>query len=352
MCKPEALSKEKDAMQAEKSKQQRNDGGENDQFTVTTASVSSSVLSGVLHGVVWTVFSLNFPILLSGKEVYSKIYQSASFEYDPRVSVFDNTVWTYGTDYALATMTAFMACWILRTSNRAKNSIAKRLSRISAAMLVLYSIQTACGGLAHHNFLTVESRNSLAFRVLWTICVGAVFVAAAAMGMIGTECLELFQLRSNCPPLLKTLPRPSHTYWVFYGAIGTIACICGASSFQRPACDIFIAGTTQTPSTFYCMLFLYLVEHPKITNTIKILGLFGFIQNAFLLPLYPILVLNFGWSLPATNTLLHTNLFCAWFLQALALQRIVKALVEETGTEAGLQKQQPTITASNNKKVQ
>ena len=77
------------------------------------------------------------------------------------------------------------------------------------------------------------------------------------------------------------------------------------------------------------MAFLYLVEHPAFSNRMRIWGLIGFIMNAFMLPLYPYLLLDLGWSLPATNTLMHTNLCVAWSLQGLVLQRVVKGVVEE-----------------------
>lgn len=331
-------------------------GHGNSNGTVTATSVSSSVLSGLLHGVLWVVVSLNLPFILSGQDVANKLYQKASFEYDPKISLFDNTIWTYGTDYALATITAGFASWILHTSNRsASPPMAKRLARVSASMLFLYAISTGAGGVAHHTFLTIESRNTLVFRVLWTICVGTVCLAPTAMGMIGNECLRIFQLRKDCPPLLKTMPRISDAFWLVYGAVITISCLMGGMSFQRPACDIFIGGITQTPCTFYCMAFIYLVEHPKITTGIKIRGLVGFIMNAFMLPLYPMLILKLGWSLAATNTLLHSNLCVAWSLQGLTLQRIVKALVEEQEEseqiteEQRLQEHPPTVMA---KKIQ
>jgi len=321
----------------------------NDSVNDDTTSTLSSVLSGVLVGVLFLVFALNFPFMLSGQDVGDKIYQKASFEYDPAISLFDNTIWTYGTDYALATITGGIAFWILNASNQSSSDDHKPLARASATMLFLYAISTGAGAIAHHNFLTVESRNSMTFRLLWTICVGTVFLAPTAMGIIGNECLHIFQARLDCPPLLKSMPRVTDIFWVIYGAVGTIACALGFMSFQRPACDIFIAGITQIPCTFYCMAFIFLVEHPSITKGIKIGGLLGFIMNAILLPLYPILVVNLGWSLAATNTLLHSNLCVAWSLQGLTLLKVVKILVEETKDE---QHQEPSIEAQASKKVQ
>lgn len=300
-----------------------------DVMTIEESSLSWSVLSGVFHGMVWCVLALYLPFFVWSLETARKFYSMASFNYDPKISLFDNTIWTYGTDYALATITGVFAVWILRTSSRSSRQEVKRLARISATMLILYSMSTGAGAIAHHFFLTVESRNSVTFRILWTICVGTVYLAAAPMGMIGSECLRIFKPRPNSSPLLKTMPYLRKSYWLMYGVTGTVGFAMGFMSFQRPACDIFIAGCTQTPCTFYFMGFLYLVEQPGITKFMKFYGLVGFILNAYLFFIYPFLVDNLGWSLAATNTYLHANLCTSWSLQGLILQRVVKSLVAE-----------------------
>jgi len=297
----------------------------------TETSMLSSAATGIFHGVLWMIIAEYLPHILSGRAIGKKIYAKAFNNYDPAVSVFDNTMWTYGTDYTLTVMTGGIAIWILQTSKQTKSDLAKRLSNISSTMLFLYATSTLLGGIAHHNFLTVESRNTMIFRVLWTTCSSTVYIVPTFMGMIGNECLKIFQARPECPPLLKSMPRLSDTHWLFYGVFGMIyAPILGFMSFQRPACDIFIAGVTQTPCTFYCMGFLYLVQHPAMTKGVVVSGLVGFIMNAYLLPLYPFLAENQGWSLGATNALMHANLFIAWGLQGLTLQRLVQGLVDET----------------------
>jgi len=302
-------------------------------------SLSWSVLSGVFHGTLWCVLSFYLPFFIWSLETTRKFYSMASFNYDPKRSLFDNTIWTYGTDYALATITGAFAVWILRTSSRSSRQEVKRLARISATMLILYSMSTGAGAIAHHFFLTVESRNSLAFRLLWTVCVSTVYLAAAPMGMIGSECLQIFQPRSNCSRVLKTMPYLRNIYWFMYGATGAFGFAKGFLSFQRPACDIFIAGVTQTPCTFYFMAFLFLVEHPGITKFMKIYGNVGFILNAHMFFIYPFIVDHLGWSMAATNTYLHANLCISWSLQGLILQRIVKSLVEEETKDEKCQKE-------------
>lgn len=324
-----------------------------DDETFTTSSLSSAVLHGVLHGVAWVIFALYCPLVLMGRDVVNKIFQHASFRYDPTISVFDNTIWTYGTDYALAVITAGFAIWIIMTSDRSDNKTAHRLSRISASLLILYSISFALAGPCHHFLYSVESRNTTLFRTIWTVCVGTVYFAPAVMGMIANECLRIFRGRNGCPPLLKNMPRTTDIFWLAYASVGTVAYALGRISYQRPAADIFVAGGTQVPCTFYFMAFLYLVDHSKITNGMKFRGLFGFIMNAFLLPLYPILVLHYGWSLPAVNTFMHTGLCINWSLQGLTLQRMVKVLAEEETQESQKHRQQEGITNSNvEKKVQ
>jgi hypothetical protein len=64
---------------------------------------------------------------------------------------------------------------------------------------------------------------------------------------------------------------------------------------------------------------------PKWT---RITGVLGFILNAPLLPMYPLLVQYTSWSTASINTLLHAWLLVAWGMQGLALRRVEKALVQ------------------------
>ena len=104
-------------------------------------------------------------------------------------------------------------------------------------------------------------------------------------------------------------------------------CALGYISFKRPACDIFIAGITQAPSTFYCLGALGLrkwgeeIDSKKkrdespiglVRLPYRLMFYVGFIGNAPLLPMYPLLVQYSGMSLAGINTLLHT---CKFFFQ-------------------------------------
>lgn len=310
-----------------------NTNSDNDTFVIKESSLLWSVLSGHFNGILWCIAALTIAFNMMSREKVEKIYKLASFEYDPEISVFDNTILTWGTDYALSVITGAFAIWIRQTSKRSSRDDIRRLALASTTMLFLYSIQTLAGAIAHQTFLTVESRNSLTFRLLWTLCVGLVYLASAPMGMIGSECLKIFQPRSNCSAILKTMPYLTNAFWLMYGVTGTFAYAKGFLSFQRPAADIFIAGVTQTPTTFYFMAFLYLVEQRGITNFMKVYGLVGFILNAYLFFIFPFLVIDLGWSLGVTNLFCHVNLCIAWSLQGLILQRLVKSLVEEDETK-------------------
>jgi hypothetical protein len=111
--------------------------------------------------------------------------------------------------------------------------------------------------------------------------------------------------------------------------LATAVVIGGGFSFQRPACDIFIAGITQFPSTFYLMYiftFGLSASMPTVQRWARIVGVIGFILNAPLLPMYPLLVQYTDWTLGSVNTLLHTWLLVAWSMQGIALRHVGQAL--------------------------
>jgi hypothetical protein len=121
-----------------------------------------------------------------------------------------------------------------------------------------------------------------------------------------------------------TLPIIPESFWIAYAICVTAIVVAGGFSFQRPACDIFFVGITQFPSTFFIMLILYagLQKYGSIHPGVRAWGCVGFILNAPLLPLYPLLVQYTDWSLGFINTLLHTWLLIAWTSQGLALRHV------------------------------
>jgi hypothetical protein len=120
------------------------------------------------------------------------------------------------------------------------------------------------------------------------------------------------------------------------------ACALGYMSFKRPACDIFIAGITQFPTTFYCLLALGLRKWPTSSSPssneeksspighvrlpYRIMFYIGFIGNAPLLPMYPVLVQYSGMSLAGINTLLHFWLMIMWGMQGISLLHLSNAI--------------------------
>jgi hypothetical protein len=304
------------------------------------------IVTGVAAAAAKIAFSLWFPFALAPLAA-DATYHWAFYNYDPVLSHFDNTFWTYGTDYGLAIITAALATWLLVTGHG--SPAAHGLVYRMAALLLLYCASVTAGGYAHQFFLTLEDRNTRAFRVTWTICVGTVCAASTAMGMSGSNMLRHFQRQleketshheqqknfgSNA--LLHHVPVLPDTFWIAFGAAVTIFCAWGGLSFQRPACDIFVAGITQTPSTFYIMIVFGLVQHPHVSNRAKVLGLFGFIGNAPLLPAYPLLVQYSNLSLGTVNALLHCCLCTSWTMQGMSVLQMTKALMRHERDEEGL----------------
>jgi hypothetical protein len=284
-----------------------------------------SVASGGVAAAAMVGFSLWFPFFLAPVAA-SKTYDWAFYLYEPEISHFDNTVWTYGTDYALAVIMLFSVISILRYS---RADFTDKLAIRSASLFLGYCISVTAGGYSHQFYTTLESRNSLSFRILWTICVGTVTSASCAMGMSGSEAIRLYQQRPTCTPLMAKLPIIPDSFWISFGLAITAVCAWGGLSFQRPACDIFIAGITQTPSSFYLMIYFYLADHAKVALSTRVFGMVGFIFNAPLLPMYPLLIQYTDWSLASVNTLLHCWLCVAWTMQAKSLREVTQALVAE-----------------------
>ena len=280
-------------------------------------------LGGFVIALGTVVFSLWFPYFLT-PDAASKTYLPAFWKYDPELSHFDNSAWTYGTDYALTIVMALLAYSCLSAST----SVETRALRLrSAGLLICYAVSVTAGGWAHQHYTTLEARNSLSFRVLWTICVGTVTAAGGFMGSCASEVSARFAvLPSRVPEAL----------WFGFGLGTTLVCVLGGLSFQRPACDIFVAGTTQSPPTFFLMAVVGCTMTRKncpINFIMKLVCLVGFIANAPLLPMYSLLIQYTDWSLAAVNTLLHCWLLVSWTKQALSLRHFIVALDQQKTEE-------------------
>ncbi len=312
-------------------------------YVLAAAFLSVSVLE----------FSLWFPLVLPGlTSAASKTYIPAFFVYDEEHTKFDNTPWTYNTDYLLTIVMSILAiqCILARSDNDQKNQRSLLLRLCSASLLICYGISTLAGAWAHQHFTSVESLNTTRFRIFWFLCVGNVSFASCYMGLIGREVQRHFGV-SNAVPM------GPWWFWPAYGCYMALTCGLGYISFKRPACDIFIAGCTQFPSTFYCLGALGIRKWPQQNNKKVAVGkessielvspmyramyYIGFISNAPLLPVYPILVQYTDMTLGGVNTFLHTWLLLAWGMQGISLVHLCKAVSKgERRVDAASEKQQ------------
>ncbi|KAL7555288.1 hypothetical protein ACHAWF_018991 [Thalassiosira exigua] len=285
-------------------------------------------------------FSLWFPFVIPGVASAAKVtYEFAWFEYDPVHTKFDNTPWTYNTDYLLTAVMSVLAvrCLACRAPDgcASKDRASLRLRLYSASLLVCYGISTLAGAWAHQHFTSVEDLNTPRFRVFWFLCMGNVSFASCYMGLIGREVQKVFGVKG-------AIPLGPWWFWPAYGSYMALTCGLGYISFKRPACDIFIAGITQFPTTFYCLGALGLrrwpsrkskKDAPEASSPINLVRLpyrimyyVGFIGNSPLLPLYPVLVQHSGMSLAGINTLLHSWLMVMWGLQGISLIHLCTAM--------------------------
>jgi hypothetical protein len=285
---------------------------------LTYGQFTKVVIAGVLCAAVNIAFSLTFPFALA-PEAAPKTYHFAFFHYDADKSHFDNTAWTWATDYGLA-----IAISTIMLNTPSQHKVSRTHAQRSWMLLLCYVFSVLAGGIAHQFYTTLEGRNSLSFRFLWTICVGTVSAATGPMGSIGTELV-----RHDHALGLKHLPVVPAWLWATMAIVATVVVALGGFSFNRPACDIFIAGTSQFASTVYMMLvFMFgLPTHP-VKRWARVAGAVGFLFNAPLLPMYPLLVQYTDWSLASVNTLLHAWLLVGWGLQGLALRSVEQSLTE------------------------
>jgi hypothetical protein len=335
--------------------------------TTTTTPLTikpSTWLEKIFYSSLWllaTYVSKLFATWLSTHQssAAAKTFIIAAYNYDQDTTYFDNTILTYGTDILLGFLMTFASyqCYSTHCS----------LGYKGCALFGFYAISVFCGGYAHATFLDVDSMNTTFFRFCWILCVGTVTFAGGFMGMCGSEINSYFHYcdhhyhhsRSSSDGSSENLDVPvnkrfdcfnlgyvhlRHELWFFYGFYMTIICIMGEISHTRPACDIFVAGTTQFIPTMYCELMMVFrkwndaipgLEESTITSAdsttnikrnTRILFYVGFMLNAPLLPSYPLLVQYTNLSLGVVNVLLHTNLTLAWGMQAYSIYHISLAI--------------------------
>ncbi|KAL9178649.1 hypothetical protein ACHAXT_001987 [Thalassiosira profunda] len=335
MCKDASLGRLSTDISIDSSKAMMETQPQNSHSSGWGSFVTNFLLAAVLSVFVLE-FSLWFPFNLPGiGSAALKTYIPAWYHYDEKDTRFDNTAWTYNTDYLLTAVMSVLAVKILMASAPdncpKKNGASLRLRLYSASLLICYGISTLAGGWAHQHFTTVDSLNTTRFRIFWYLCVGNVSFASCYMGLIGREVQKVFGVPN-------TVPLGPWWFWPVYGTYMAAATGLGYISFKRPACDIFIAGITQFPSTFYCLGALGIRKWPSrrerkddspiglVRLSYRIMYYVGFIGNAPLLPMYPLLVQYTSMSLAGVNTLLHCWLMLMWGMQGISLLHLCKAM--------------------------
>lgn len=284
------------------------------------------IVGGALAGIAVCVFSVTFPLALFPVAAVPT-YRPAGYVYHDasRQHHFDNTVWTYGTDYVIAVAILYQMYRLHRVTAGSPNT-AIHVWR-SQFLLASYVVSVTAGGWAHARYTTVESRNTWHFRLLWTLCVGAVTASVAALGGIATEWVRRDEVVG-----LAVVPALSGWFWATVGTVCTVACAMGWFSFQRPACDIFVAGVAQSVPTFYLMIQLARgLPTLSLTWRTRCIGLAAFIMMSATLPTYPLAVQYTDWSLGTVNAALHLWLTVAWSAQGWTLRQVAVALAEDGG---------------------
>jgi len=136
-------------------------------------------------------FSIRFPHWVS--QAGRDTFLPAQYKYDSSNTVFDNSILTWGTDYGITCVMIYGVLRLLSAkpwNSAYQNEVSWGLRLRAAALLLSYAISVFAGGIAHQNYSTIDSLNSLSFRILWTICVGS--VTAAGGYMVGLKkCIVL-----------------------------------------------------------------------------------------------------------------------------------------------------------------
>ena len=200
------------------------------------------------------------------KIVSKDLYVEAHYTYDISTR-FDNSFLTWGTDYMLAILTGGGALYTFLTTGPSA------LRSRCCFMLISCCVSVTVGGIAHQYFLHLDDLNTFQFRLLWSICVGFVVLTGGLIGSIGSHLLKLSHLlcdhNLNVSSRFKVIPEWLWMIWVIFFSLIVFL---GGFSMKRPACDIFIAGITQTiPSSefllclFVCFTCYDFFKIPQVT---------------------------------------------------------------------------------------
>jgi len=264
----------------------------------------------------------------SGAHLY---WIPANWQYDSAHCHFCTSMWTWGTDYVLAIFMARNAYLCLKNSKNS-NVHSYSIRRTTAVLFSVYCVSVFTGGLGHHYYTTLDDLNSLSFRILWFICVATVAMAGGIVGVMGSRFGKAYNINEA-----KILPEE---FWIGYGVLMVLISATGAMSYQRPACDTFIAGSTQTFPTFYNLWIMYhiysLKQQRQATKDIAtkhsiaqyLKYSVSYLLNAPPFPIYTQL-LHAQIDTSIINTYLHSNLFVTWNCQGYFIRYFIELLEEE-----------------------
>jgi hypothetical protein len=143
-----------------------------------STTIPSLKLSTIILWSILTYISKEFSLFLPRfqSKAGAKIFISASYNYDDDLSFFDDTILTWGTDYAICIIMLFASYQCFNaTTNYSKGILLDRSKskslRIKSSLLFFsYAISVFAGGYAHYTFTEgTDQRNTTPFRIWWTI---------------------------------------------------------------------------------------------------------------------------------------------------------------------------------------
>lgn len=278
---------------------------------------------------------------------YVRVFRfiGTSAEYAPETP-FDDTIYTYGTDFILALATGLLGYQIYFRTPRSA------LTLPSSMLMAQYSASALVAGILHfavgHAHLSL---NSTWFRVGWIIVVGCVATPNGIFGLIGNalifedaaaaaaaaaETRSLRSERTGKAGSAQGIPQQRRAFmvhsgiWILYGLACVLSVGLGIVRCSRPAADIFIMGICQACGSLYLVtVFLTRTRTPTVAEPLTasqergltLTFVFGFLANSPLIIAYPIAVVH-GVPLEYINFTLHINLLLAWGSQGLVLKRL------------------------------
>ena len=178
------------------------------QSTFSIKTFLISLLLASLLSIIVLEFALWLPYQVPGllHEASIQTYIPAWYNYDIKNTKFDNSNWTYGTDYILTVVMFYLAykCYFAKAPSNYPKGIIKnqnsfKLRAYSSSLLLCYGISTLAGGYSHQTFTSVDMLNTMKFRIFWIICVGNVSFASCHMGLIGREVQRIFGVIDTIP---------------------------------------------------------------------------------------------------------------------------------------------------------